>query len=90
MPTEQPEVPSQSLEAVEKGSLSSEDAGLVSLLTEQGDKTAGEPSAVLGVVSVTFPAWKATYDATTLIYYGRFVMLYLFLLNELFLEQKPF
>lgn len=49
MPTEQPEVPSQSLEAIEKGSLSSEDAGLVSLLTEQGDKTAGEPSAVLGV-----------------------------------------
>lgn len=53
MPTERTEVPSQSLEAIEKSSLSSEEAGLVSLLIEQGDKTAGEPSAVLGAVSVT-------------------------------------
>lgn len=58
MPTEQPEVSSEP-RGHRKSFLSSEEAGLVSFLIEQGDRTAGEPSAVLGAVSVTaFQAWK--------------------------------
>lgn len=82
----------QSLEAIEKSFLSSEEAGLVSFLTEQGDRTAGEPSAVLGAVSVTaFQAWKLLNMQQSLyVREGLWCYTYFSCLRNFSLKRSPF